>query len=101
MLLLAATSGCASTKAHARPDLLAFLAPGTTTRADVILRLGEPSRTYEDDRILTYRVDKDDGGYVVVDRARMWTDVRYTLVLLFDGQGVLQNHSLVAARPPS
>jgi hypothetical protein len=99
LVLLAAVSGCA-TQTPGKQDLLKFLAPGATTRAEAILHLGEPSRSYENSRILTYRVDKEDNGYVIVEPVGMWSGVRYSLVLLFDDQGVLQKYSLVPVRSP-
>jgi hypothetical protein len=98
-ILLAAAGGCAS-QTVGNQKLLEFLAPGRTTRADAILQLGEPSRSYEDARILTYRVDKEDDAYTIVESMRAWNGVHYSLVLVFDDQGVLQKHALVPVRTP-
>ena len=101
-LVVVAISGCAA-HTGGKHDLLTFLTAGTTTRAEAILRLGEPSRSYEDSRILTYWLEEEDSGYVVlrpVAPMAVWERVAYSLVLVFDGQGVLQKHSLVAIRSP-
>jgi hypothetical protein len=36
------------------PAETAFIRPGATTRADVLLHLGEPDESWDDDRILAY-----------------------------------------------
>lgn len=99
VLLLSAT-GCGSVPPipGASPDLLKFLQDGATTREQAVLRLGQPSATYEQERIITYRVgeNKAQGHYVISpNRLRQWEDVGYSLVLVFDREGLLQKHSLV------
>jgi hypothetical protein len=97
-LLLA---GCASMP-PARKDLLDFLRPGQTTREEVILRLGQPSGTFERERILTYRVGQlgDEGYYLVSPRSLApegtpFHAERFSLVIVFDAQGRLEKHQLV------
>ncbi len=77
---------------------------GTTTREEVLLRLGAPTGRFEGDRILTFMLgDTGDGGLVPVagdvswrdPRFRQWEAARYSLVTVFDGGGRLARHALV------
>ncbi len=106
LVLSLALAGCASAPAappRGNPDLLAFLADGKTTRAEAILKLGQPSGSFESERILTYRLglEPKNSGYYVVERERTasgwptWVAAQFSLVLVFDDAGVLQKHSLV------
>ncbi|MFM1767992.1 MAG: hypothetical protein RJA22_521 [Verrucomicrobiota bacterium] len=97
-------AGCA-TLPPARADLLDFLRVGQTTREEVILRLGQPSGTYEQERILTYRIGQagDEGYYLVSPRAvgpegAPFHAERFSLVMVFDAQGRLEKHQLVRVR---
>lgn len=78
-----------------RADLLDFLQLGTTRRTDVQLRLGEPNASFEGERILAYRLGRDDGGYMLVKGGAGWSRVRFNLMLAFDELGVLQRYTLV------
>jgi hypothetical protein len=103
LALVGVIAGCARTISGARPDLLSFLRTGTTSREEVLLKLGEPSASFERDRILTYRIGKDprQGYYVVLPTVfEQWQQVRYSLVLVFDAGGVLEKESLVAVQGP-
>lgn len=85
---------------------LAFLADGTTTRADVILKLGEPSARFEEDRILTYALTADkEGRWRVAPPPALpgtpfkdWPSGTGSLVLVFGPDGVLQRHSFVVPK---
>ncbi len=81
-------------------DLLTFIEDGQTTREQVFLALGEPSATYDDARILTFRLGRDDGGYFLLEKAPGFRSVKYSLVLAFDDAGLLRRHSLVAVKAP-
>lgn len=95
-------SGCV-TPPHARKDLLQFFAIGKTTREEVLLRLGQPSASFEQDRIFTYRVGQygEEGYYIISPKVVLpaqgasWQDVRFSLVIVFDEKGRLQKHQLV------
>ena len=94
-------AGCATPTPipGASRDLLKFLQIGKTTREEVLLKLGQPSASFEHEKILTYRVGEDikQGFYVVNPRAMMpWEQARYSLVLVFDEGGILQKQSRVA-----
>ena len=54
--------GCATTPIG-RSDLLDFIKEGSTTREDILLKLGDPSGMYEGSRIITYRLSRDEGGF--------------------------------------
>jgi hypothetical protein len=102
ILISALLSGCV-TPPNARPDLLAFLETGKTMREEAILKLGQPSGSFEQDRILTYRIGQDgERGYFIISpkvilpaQGASWQNVRFSLVLVFDGAGRLQKHELV------
>lgn len=97
-LTLLIIAGCATPIPGARPDLLSFLKEGHTKREEVIVTLGQPSGTFERDRILTYRVGHDAGqGYFIISPKEVepWLFVHFSLVLVFDEHGVLQTQRLV------
>jgi hypothetical protein len=95
--------GCATGPPVGNPALLDFLADNRTTKAEVMLKLGQPSGRFESEQILTYRLGykERNHGYYVVERAfgvaaqPYWANTKYSLVLVFDGQNILQKHSLV------
>jgi hypothetical protein len=99
-LLFMPLSGCQTPPAipGASPGLLNFVQDGRTTREEIMLKLGQPSASFEQERILTYRIGHDPAqGYYLVapNQLRQWQDVRHSLVLVFDGGGVLLKHTLV------
>jgi hypothetical protein len=103
LLLVALLMSCATTKMNGMDGsrtLLNFLEDGMTTREEVILKLGQPSRTYEAERILTYRIGNNDTGYFLPDPLKRadWAGTSHSLVLVFDENSVLQKHSLVSVR---
>ncbi len=95
-------TGCV-TPPHARTDLLAFLELGKTTREEVLLTLGQPSGSFEHERILTYRLGQyGEQGYFIVSPkviapapAASWQSVSFSLVIVFDDQGRLQKHQMI------
>ena len=107
-LLLPLLVGCATTsplaektaEKSAEKTFLESLEDGKTSKQMVILKLGQPSGTFEGERILTYRIGKDEHGYSVLDRqaGSPWTGTKFSLVLIFDEHNVLQKHSLVSVR---
>jgi hypothetical protein len=105
-VLMFSFAGCATADKAvpgARLDLLEFLQDGTTTRAEAALRLGQPTAILERENILTFRIGEDvNKGYYVVGAPSTtgwaWETARYSLVLVFDGNGVLENHSLVLVK---
>jgi hypothetical protein len=91
-------TGCVTPIPSARRDLLDFIHVGQTARQEVILNLGQPSAAFEHETILTYRIGEDtnQGYYILTPRAMLpWQSVRYSLVLVFDGTGVLRKKNLV------
>lgn len=94
VLILAFLSGCARTSIGNK-ELLTFLQDGVTTREEIYLRLAEPNAIFEGARIMTYRLDEDESGYVLVkSKDKGWTG-KYSLVLAIDERGILRRHSLV------
>jgi hypothetical protein len=110
-LLALLIPGCATPTSPvipgAKKDLLAFLHTGKTTREEVLATLDQPSKVFEQDRILTYWVSYERGqGYYIVsppkpsesveEQFRYWQTKRYySLVLVFDANGVLRESKLV------
>lgn len=88
---------------YERPELLGFLADGTTTKEIALLELGHPSGWFESEKILTYWLgyEPKDNGYYLVERETTisgwptWTVSKFSLVLVFDDAGLLRRHSLV------
>jgi hypothetical protein len=87
---------------ESEPAVLNFLQDGATTRNAVRERLGEPSGRFEDNRILTYRLNT---RYEVVpgtlypgSTSTEWRKERYSLVLIFGDDGVLERHRLIRIR---
>jgi hypothetical protein len=78
-----------------QPGLVDFIQDGVTTRQEVQTRLGDPGATYEGDRILTYRLARDEGGYFLLRNKSDWLGVCSNLVLVLDDHDVLRRHSLV------
>lgn len=80
-------------------DLITTVTAVGTSREAILLKLGEPSASFETGRILTYRIGEDEEqGYFLMDRQVRWTNIKYSLVLVFDDQGRLTKHSLVKVR---
>ena len=96
-LLIVNVMACASYP-PGDPQLIAFLRDGSTTREDVYLRLAEPSGIYEGGRIMTYQLDWNEKGYVLMRRREAAWTAKYSLVLSFDDRGVLRRHSLLNVR---
>jgi len=110
-LLLSPLVGCATTSPPAETSavkkletaFLKSLEHGKTTKQTVILKLGQPSGSYEGERILTWRLGTDEEGFFVRDQQTVaryptWTLTKYSLVLIFDENNVLTMHSLVPVR---
>jgi hypothetical protein len=79
-------------------NLLNFLQVGQTTREDVYLHLGDPTRHYLNSRILTYRIAEDKGGFFTQPYDRSWEGIRFSLVLAFDDSELLRRYSMVRVR---
>ena len=104
--------GCASrvSQEQWQARALSFVQDGTTTREQVLMKLGDPTGRYEAHRIFTYRIARvgDDDLRVVGRLGRdaayaghNWEPADYSLVLVFGGDGgggILAKHSLVSVR---
>ncbi len=94
LLLLLALIGCG--EGIGRADLLDFLVDNSTRKQDAVLRLGAPSNSFEQQRILTWRIARADHGYAVqTDNSRLFVNADFSLVLVFGPDGILQRHALV------
>ena len=73
-------TGCTSSIPGARANLLTFLTEGETTREEIIMTLGQPSGTYDQEGILAYRLGHDpkQGYYIIMELGefRQWHNVR-------------------------
>jgi hypothetical protein len=97
VLLCGGLAACAAPVGKA--GLLDFLADGTTPKEEAFLRLGEPSATFEREQILTYRLAKDEAGYILgAPGSYRYVGSAFSLVLVFGENGVLRRHALVAVR---
>jgi len=81
---------------------LGFLHPGATSREEVRTRLGSPVRSYEDGRIVSYAVYRTADGRLSVSASsaaiaagELSGGERYTLILVFTPDGILDRQSLV------
>lgn len=112
LLVLPIWGGCTTPTVKRLPEqrsasgLLASIQDGVTTRQELILRLGTPSTQFEGQRILTYQVRMDKGGEWQIFWPRRlsqhswlghWESGVYSLVLVFNSDGILVKHSLVGA----
>lgn len=90
------------TIAELEDQWLGFLNPGETSREDILLTLGVPTSSFEDDRIVGYRLDLVEGrGFVPVDTALRGPHVlglpgEFDLILVFDENAILMQHKLIA-----
>jgi hypothetical protein len=85
-----------------------FIENGKTTREQVLLKFGIPSRQFESGRILAWRVRTGDEGLVTVSdypggddpRFNTWpaSSRGYDLIVVFDPSDLVQTHNLVPAR---
>jgi hypothetical protein len=108
MCAVALLVGCQSTASvspnvSADPNLLAFLDRQPVTQADVLSHLGAPSATFEESKVLTYRMAQSGNGFSIVRQAtgNGWKGVNYDLVLAFDDAGTLRQRALIEIRRPS
>ena len=95
-LVTVGLAACAAPVSRGQKGLIDFIRDGVTTRQEVLARLGEPGATYEADRILTYRLGRDQGGDYLFRNKSDWFGVCSNLVLVLDDHGILRKHSLVS-----
>jgi hypothetical protein len=96
VLAALACAGCGISKRErapvAMPEPLAWLQAGTTERAQLRECFGEPSQTFEDGRIQTWKLN---GQLQCPER---FEDHPFCLVVVFEGAGRVQRASLVRTR---
>lgn len=107
-LLFPLLAGCATPRLLADKISLEFLEDGKTSKQMVILKLGQPSGTFDGEKIVTYRIgsEEEEKGYFLRNRQAGWagrcsatgTVTTLSLVLIFDEHNVLQKHSMVPVR---
>jgi hypothetical protein len=95
-------SGCVSQRAALpRKDLLDFLVDGRTLCSDVTAHLGTPSQSYQDGRLITYRIAEDGKGRFAVvfsPAQEYWIRANQSLVITCGSDGVVTRHALVAMK---
>ena len=92
-------SACGSAPIRGSATLLDFLKEDATTREQVIVELGDPTAAYDGSKIMTYRLNRDDGGYYLVRNLSLgWANAPFSLVLVFDDKGLLRTRSIVAVK---
>jgi hypothetical protein len=89
---------CSSQHPIINRDLPAFLTTSGLTREQLVSRLGAPNTSFEHERILTYRLRHRRDGYQVIASNESWLKIDQSLVLVFDDDGRLVKHSMVAIR---
>src|SRR5262249_34446672 len=93
-------AACASAPPRGRQGLLSFLEEGTTSKPEILEKLGQPSAKFGE-KILTYRLDSDKAGYFLTSSPSPASDESWppcwgqSLVLVFDDEGKLLRHSVV------
>ena len=80
-LLALVVAGCATTPAGSQ-DLLAFLDREKVSRSEVIAEIGEPSATFEDGRVLMYRLSRGKSGLYVNTGNPSWEGIESELLIL-------------------
>jgi len=113
LLIFFGIAGCSSAppKQDMGPGLVqatTFIQNGQTTREQVLLKLGIPSRQFETGRILAWRVRTTEEGLATVSDFPGADDLRYNtwpassrgydLIVVFDSRDLVETHSLVPAR---
>ena len=95
------------------PKWFQFIEDGKTTKDEVLLKLGKPSRQFEGGRILTYPMNFSEKEGLRVDYERksithirwgqrLHTSVgiaEYNLILVFDDKNILSEYNLLKVRP--
>jgi hypothetical protein len=84
-------------------DELGFIQDGLITREEVVMRLGMPSATFENERIILYPFVVDRTGnwsiggarFIGTSPLRAWEPTTCNLVLVFTEDGLLERHKLV------
>ena len=79
----------------ARQDLLDFVIDGRTPCSELHDRLGSPSGSYENGRLITYRIAEDRQRRYSVFAGRDWSGAKYSLVVTCGSEGIVTHHSLV------
>ena len=94
-LLFPPVESLSSIDARMVRERIKFLRVGTTTRQEILDRLGEPARRYDDGRVLMYLLYRDRRGQLRPSPPPGETWVRYHLVLVFGRDDRLEAHPLV------
>jgi hypothetical protein len=99
--LAACSSYIAPVETNRAMGLLPFLIERTTTKEEVLNRLGTPVNEYEDGMIVSYILRKNLNSELQVGDTgfrRDWNSEIYNLVLVFGPMQTLEKYSLVRVR---
>jgi len=67
--------------------------------SEVYLKRGPRAREFETGRIVSWRLGKEEAGYLLVSSAAAgWLGARYELVVVFAANDTVQRHPLVEVR---
>ncbi len=105
-------AGCATPRTkeiqpEVTTNILPFIQDGITHRSEVLNRLGDPVSSYQDGEIITFRLIKDRAGKFQITKGgpinfapdEFGSKIGlHCLVLVFDAENVLAQHSLVFVR---
>jgi hypothetical protein len=96
---LAFVAACASTPVP-RKAQLAFLDQSSVTAEQVREYLGDAQATFEQGRVLSYRLRHEVSGYYIARNEGGWSGVTHDLIVVLDEHNVVQKHKIVAIRAP-
>jgi hypothetical protein len=101
-LLLALVSSCSvvhDPSPELDPELSRCpLVDGKTSKGDVLLHYGLPSSEFEGERILVYRMARVGNEMVLLSRTSRWAKEEFNVVLVFNDQHILIQHSILRTR---
>lgn len=97
LVIVMASAACTTGASHRSFDYKQ-LVTGKSNRDEVLSMLGTPSKRFENNSVLTYRVSSEGSKHYAVTQTARWDDVAYSLVLVFDDKGVLTEQNWVRAQ---
>jgi hypothetical protein len=99
--------GACASQPKTRLVQLEFLQANKVSRASVDEHLGQPSASFNQDRVVTYRLSRTDQGYLVapprIASSKVpldWQGITHDLVLAFDEAGMVSEYRLIEIHQP-
>lgn len=86
---------------HAEFRLVEFISSESTTRGDILLRLGTPSEHFDGERNLSFlMIVGEDGDLHAVPKQSgyrdKWNDISHNLVIIFGPDGSVERFNLIS-----